>query len=200
MILAFHIGTRLKKDAFVMVDKLLRKLENMPLFISDGLQYYKLALLKELGVSKKEASPNSRRHRYSVRKTEPPEDLRYGQLIKTVEGGKPLNVERRVVFGEVDEKDITTSVVERLNLTLRQEMNRFSRKTIGASKSISHLGAHFAFYARYYNLCRPHMSHKISGIKYGTPAMAAGITDDVWSIRKLMFFPYRNYINYLQLH
>jgi hypothetical protein len=54
MMPAFHIGTRLKKDAFVMADKLLRWLENMPLFIADGLQYYKLALLNELGISKRE--------------------------------------------------------------------------------------------------------------------------------------------------
>jgi len=177
-----------------MIEKLHRKLENMPLFVSDGLHFYKVALLKKYGTKKKDLYPHDGRYRHSERMY-PVEGLRYGQLIKTMSDGKLLNVERRVVFGNVIESEITTSIVERLNLTLRQELNRLSRKTIGPSKNINHLTAHFSFYARYYNFCRPHMSHKIEGIKYGTPAMAAGVTDEPWSIRKMMFFPYRNYIN-----
>ena len=195
LLITFHIGPRQKDQAFKMIRKLDYKLENMPIFVSDGLPYYKTALLNEYGTSKKEKYPKDGRYGYSTKKIFPSADLRFGQLIKTVEGGKLKKVERRIVFGEFDEKEITTSIVERLNLTIRQELNRFSRKTIGPSRNINHLRAHFSFYARYYNLCRPHMSHKIQGIRYGTPAMAAGVTDDVWSIRKLMFFPYRNYIN-----
>ncbi|MCL2890784.1 MAG: transposase [Methanomassiliicoccaceae archaeon] len=125
----------------------------------------------------------------------PAEGLRYAQVRKTLVDGRLVEVERRTIFGKVDKKDITTSIVERLNLTFRQELNRLSRKTIGASKCISHLTAHFSFYARYYNFCRPHRSHPLGGIRYGTPAMAVGATDEVWSIRKLLFFPYWNYIN-----
>lgn len=194
LLITFHIGQRVRKDADEMIEKLQRKLEDIPLFVSDGLHFYKKALFKNYGIKKRRENSSDRRFK-SPFKTVLPEELRYGQLIKTVQGRKLVNVEKRAVFGNVDEKEITTSMVERLNLTLRQELNRFSRKTIGHSKNINHLTAHFSFYARYYNFCRPHMSHKIEGIKYGTPAMAAGVTDDVWSIRKMMFFPYRNYIN-----
>ena len=177
-----------------MIRKLRYRLEDMPLFVSDGLLFYNSALLNEYGTMRKHKNPFDGRHK-SYSEFVPPDSLRYGQLIKTVRGGKLVKVERRVVYGEVDEKDITTSIVERLNLTFRQELNRFSRKTIGPSKSIGHLTAHFSFYARYYNFCRPHRSHPLGGIRYGTPAMAMGATDEVWSIRKLLFFPYRNYIN-----
>ena len=177
-----------------MIDKLDRRLENMPLFVSDGLLFYNTALLKEYGIMKMHEHPFDGRHK-SFSQLAPPDELRYGQLIKTVKDGKLVKTERRVIYGNVDVKDITTSIVERLNLTLRQEINRFSRKTIGASKNINHMTAHFSFYTRYYNFCRPHRSHPLGGIRYGTPAMAIGATDEVWSIRKMLFFPYRNYIN-----
>ena len=192
--IAFHVGQRLLVDAERMIRKLYYKLENMPLFVSDGLLFYNSALLNEYGIEKRYENPFDGRHK-SYSEFVPPDNLRYGQLIKTVRGGKLVKVERKVVYGSVDEKDITTSIVERLNLTLRQELNRFSRKTIGQSKNINHLRTHFSFYARHYNFCRPHRSHPLGGIRYGTPAMAIGATDEVWSIRKLLFFPYRNYIN-----
>ena len=195
LIPAFHIGKRHKGDAYKMIEKLHYKLEDVPLFVSDGLNYYKNALLKMYGITKKRKNPFDRRLKHADEKVLPPEGLRYGQVVKTVNGKTLTNVERRPVFGNVDKRDITTSIIERLNLTLRQELNRFSRKTIGPSKNINHLTAHFSFYVRHYNFCRPHMSHKLGGIRYGTPAMAARITDDVWSVRKLLFFPYRNYIN-----
>jgi len=194
LLITFHIGKRTRKEADVMLEKLDSKLENMPIFVSDGLNFYKTALLRLYGITKAEKYPRDGRFRHSKRRY-PNEDLRYAQLIKTMEGGKVVKVERRSVFGNVSESEITTSIVERFNLTIRQELNRFSRKTIGQSRNINHLTSHFSFYARYYNFCRPHRSHKIKGIKYGTPAMAAGVTDDVWSIKKLLFFPYRNYIN-----
>jgi len=177
-----------------MIKKLSYKLENMPLFVSDGLHYYKSALLKTYGVQKKYDNPYDGRHK-SPLKTVPPEGLRYGKLKKTVKDGRLLKAEQISVFGKVEKSEITTSVVERLNLTFRQEMNRFSRKTIGGSKKRCDMYYHFGFYVRYYNFCRPHFSHKIKGIRYGTPAMVAGVTDDIWSIRKLLFFPFRNYIN-----
>ena len=192
---AFHIGPRHKDEAYALVEKLYRKLENVPLFVSDGLKYYKRALLKMYGIPKKNKNPFDRRLKHADRKTIMPDGFRYGQVIKIMEGGELVRVEKRVIFGEVEDKEITTSMIERLNLSLRQELNRFSRKTIGSSKNINHLTSHFSFYVRYYNFCRPHMAHKIVGIKYGTPAMAAGVTNEVWSIKKLLSFPYRNYIN-----
>jgi IS1 family transposase len=194
LIIAFHVGQRLVADAERMIRKLSYRLENMPLFVSDGLQHYKNALLKEYGMLKKDKYPHDGRYKYSNTRV-PIDGLRYAPVRKTVADGRLVEVERRTIFGKVDKKDITTSMVERLNLTFRQELNRLSRKTIGASKNINHLTAHFSFYVRYYNFCRPHRAHHLGGIRYGTPAMAMGAADEVWSIRKLLFFPYRNYIN-----
>ena len=193
MLLALHVGNRRMADADILITKLQYRLENIPLFVSDGLYFYKKALLNAYGTPGKKNHSDKRFTRPP--KLVPPKELRYGQFVKTVREGKLTRSERRSVFGTVDEKDITTSAVERLNLTLRQENNRISRKTIGPSRSIKHLTTHMSFYMRYYNMCRPHLSHKIRGIEYGTPAMAAGVTDEVWSIRKLLFFPYRNYVN-----
>ena len=194
MIISFHVGPRRLKEARKMIEKLYFRLENIPLFVSDGLNFYKRALLETYGAPGKHKNPYDRRLKKPP-KTVLPEELRYGQIIKTVKDGRVVNTERRVVFGEIDAEDITTSVIERLNLSFRQELNRFSRKTVGPSKNINHLTAHLSVYIRYYNLCRPHMAHKIGGIRYGTPAMAAGVTDRVWSLRELLLFPYRNYIN-----
>ena len=61
VIIAFHVGQRLVRDAERIIRKLSYKLENMPLFVTDGLQHYKNALLKEYGVLKKDKFPHDGR-------------------------------------------------------------------------------------------------------------------------------------------
>jgi hypothetical protein len=83
------------------------------------------------------------------------------------------------VSGNPDPKHISTSYVERQNLSMRMGMRRFTRLTNGFSKKIENHIAAVAIYFMHYNFCRIHQSLRI------TPAMAAGVTDHVWSIEEV---------------
>jgi len=74
---------------------------------------------------------------------------------------------------------ITTSHVERNNLTIRTFMQRFARPTLGFSKKLPNLWAAVALHVFFYNFCRIHGSLKM------TPAMKAGVTDWLWSLEDL---------------
>jgi IS1 transposase. len=78
--------------------------------------------------------------------------LRYAQVIKFKAGGSVRKVKKKVIFGkDIDPKEISTSLVERQNLTLRQDNNRISRKTIGFSKKLSELGKQMTLYFAHFN-------------------------------------------------
>jgi IS1 family transposase len=86
----------------------------------------------------------------------------------------------KVIDGNPDPEHISTSFVERQNLTMRQQMRRFTRLTLGFSKKVSHLRAACYLHFAYYNFCRVHQSLRV------TPAMEAGLTDHVWAIKELL--------------
>jgi hypothetical protein len=80
------------------------------------------------------------------------------------------------VTGHPDKRDISTSHIERQNLTLRMMSRRFTRLTNAFSKKLAHLKAAITLHFAYYNFCRVHQTLK------RTPCMAAGITDRIWTI------------------
>jgi hypothetical protein len=86
----------------------------------------------------------------------------------------------RVVTGNPDRKHVSTSYIERQNLTLHMASRRFTRLTNAFSKKLSHLKAALTLHFAYYNFCRIHQSLK------RTPCMAAGIADHVWNIEELV--------------
>ncbi len=88
--------------------------------------------------------------------------------------------QRTVVFGDPDPSAISTSYVERFNLTTRMSSRRFTRLTNGFSKKLRNHRAAIALHIAWYNLCRYHESIRC------TPAMALGVTDHVWSIGELI--------------
>jgi len=90
-----------------------------------------------------------------------------------------IGTDMKVVSGNPDPKHISTSYVERQNLSMRMGMCRFTRLTNGFSKKIDNHIAAVAIYFMHYNFCRIHQSLRI------TPAMAAGITDHAWSIEEV---------------
>jgi IS1 family transposase len=94
---------------------------------------------------------------------------------------KIISSEKLPMFGRPNPDLICTSHVERLNLTLRMTMRRFTRLTNAHSKSHKHHVAMQAIFFAWYNLCRKH-----EAIKGQTPAMAAGITSKAWSVRELL--------------
>lgn len=89
---------------------------------------------------------------------------------------------------------ISTSYIERLNLTCRQDNNRISRKTIGFSKGTRGLHEKMVLYFANFNYCREHISLKYedeSGKdKFDCPAKREGLIDHIWSLSELLTYPY----------
>ena len=84
------------------------------------------------------------------------------------------------VLGDPDPKHISTSYVERQNLTMRMSMRRFTRLTNAFSKKVYNLSAAVALYFMYYNFCRVHQTLKT------TPAVASGLADHEWTVEELV--------------
>jgi IS1 family transposase/transposase-like protein len=114
----------------------------------------------------------------------------FAQLIKvyraTPEGerryspAEVISTQTVVGIGNPDPARICTSHVERQNLSMRMSMRRFTRLTNGFSRKLENHWAAIALWFAYYNWCRVHQTLRI------TPAMAAGITDHVWSVKELL--------------
>jgi len=85
-----------------------------------------------------------------------------------------------VVTGRPDPKHISTSFVERQNLTMRMHMRRFTRLTNAHSKKIENHIASIAIHYMHYNFCRVHETLRV------TPAMESGLADHVWSIEEMI--------------
>jgi IS1 family transposase len=118
----------------------------------------------------------------------------YAQLIKTYGSDQnPRKPERRYspsivlgaepapINGNPAAEHISTSHIERLNLTMRMSMRRYTRLTNAFSKKVENLAAAVSIHFFHYNYCRPHQS--LGG---QTPAMAAGLSDHVWSLDELI--------------
>ena len=84
-----------------------------------------------------------------------------------------------------DESLVSTSYVERQNLTMRMGMRRFTRLTNGFSKKVENHAHAVSLHFAHYNLCRPHQTLSGRGRGKVTPAMAAGIETHPWSISQL---------------
>jgi hypothetical protein len=105
----------------------------------------------------------------------------YGQFgNERYSPGTITEVISKVRSGNPDPQHISTSCVERQNLTLRMQLRRLTRPTNAFSKKLSHSKAAVALHFAYYNFCRVHSSLRV------TPAMETGIADHVWSIQELL--------------
>ena len=91
-----------------------------------------------------------------------------------------IGAEKIPISGHPDTKHVSTSYVERQNLTMRMSMRRFTRLTNGFSKKVENHAHAIALYFMYYNFCRIHQTLRV------TPAMAAGVTDHVWEIKDII--------------
>lgn len=94
---------------------------------------------------------------------------------------KITNVEKLPMFGDCEDDRISTSHIERLNLTVRRTLRRFTRLTNAHSKSLRHHTAMQALFVAWYNFCGKHET-----LKGQTPGMVAGLTDKPWTIRELL--------------
>jgi IS1 family transposase len=121
-------------------------------------------------------------------------DIDYAQLIKLY-GQEPeaekryspadcVGIEKHILQGNPDAKLISTSFIERQNLTMRMGMRRFTRLTNGFSKKVEYHEYAVALHYMHYNFCR---THKTLANPYPrTPAMASGLTNRVWTIEDIV--------------
>lgn len=118
-------------------------------------------------------------------------DVDYAMLIKLYGSPTPedqrryspakcIGINSKVVEGDPDVNKISTSYVERQNLTMRMSMRRFTRLTNAFSKKVENLEYALALHFMHYNFCRHHKTVKM------TPAMAAGIAEHPWTINQLV--------------
>ena len=134
--------------------------DSKPLFVTDGLKFYAESLLNQYS-KWREFPKTGKRGRTRKPKTVPDKDLKYAQVIKNKQGKKLQKVEKRIIFGQnIDQSKISTSLLERQNLTFRQDNNRIARKTIGFSKKIKGLYNQMRLYCTHFNFCRDHRGLK----------------------------------------
>jgi hypothetical protein len=137
--------------------------------------------------------------------------LLYAQVVKTMRRRRLVRVRHHVVFGTLDRItqrlvvhgwQINTAFIERINLSIRQHVAAVGRRVTTLCKGEDGLHQQLALYHMYYNFCLPHASLRLplpqpeatngSGSakqwRSQTPAMAAGLTDHVWTLREVLLF------------
>jgi len=179
-----------------------------PFFPSDKLPAYVAALIFNYRVPELlPATRNPGRPRKQPRRLVDPH-LRYAQVDKRRQGGRVVEVRRRMVFGQADDMaviiqadgcgtEVNSADVERNNLTMRQSVGRLVRKALSFSKNVHFLQRHIDLDDTIYNFVKPHraLRRRVRGGKpqgrkwqQRTPAMAAGLPDHVWSLEELLMF------------
>ena len=167
LIVSYYVGDRSGESAMVLMDDLRARLANRVQLTTDGHKAYLEAVEGAFGA-----------------------DLDFAQLVKlygpmaTAPGryspAECIGAKKIAIEGRPDIARVSTSYVERQNLTMRMSMRRFTRLTNGFSKKLENHVHALALYFAFYNFCRIHMTLRIS------PAMAAGITDRLWSLEDVV--------------
>ncbi|MFZ3275998.1 MAG: IS1 family transposase [Candidatus Sulfotelmatobacter sp.] len=169
LIISYVVGTRGPETARVFIDDLAKRVANRIQLTSDGYRVYENAVENAFGC-----------------------EVDYSMLVKIY--GAPLQDDASTryspatcigcrtatISGNPDPAHVSTSFVERQNLSMRMGMRRFTRLTNGFSKKIENHGHAVALHFFYYNFIRIHQTIRV------TPAMEAGLTDHVWSFEELI--------------
>lgn len=163
LVASFMVGTRGSRTAKAFMDDLASRLANRVQLTTDGHRVYLDAVENAFGP-----------------------EIDYAMLVKLY--GNDAEAETRYspaqcmgchsvgIMGRPDPKHISTSYVERQNLTMRMMMRRFTRLTNGFSKKVENHAWAIALHYMHYNFCRIHQTLRV------TPAMAAGVSDHVWDV------------------
>jgi IS1 family transposase len=194
LVLSHVVGKRSQESADRLVNRTAKCLKSLPLFVTDGLKFYKIALLKQYG-KLQTFYRTGKRGRPRLPRLVPDKLLKYAQVIKQRAGRVLTGVEKREIFGEnINPTMISTSYIERQNLTCRQDNNRISRKTIGFSKKDEALDQQMTLYFANFNFCRKHRSlgykDENGRTRFNSPAKQAGLIDHVWCMQELLTYPF----------
>jgi IS1 family transposase len=163
----YFVGDRGKHSAFAFMDDAAKRIKGRLQITTDAHRPYLAAVEKAFGGDADYATP----HKLYGASNEP--ETRYSPATC-------IGCDMKTVSGVPNPKHVSTSYVERQNLTMRMSMGRFTRLTNGFSKKIENHGHAVALYFAYYNFCRIHSTLRV------TPAMEAGLADHVWSIDELV--------------
>ncbi len=169
LMITWRIGLRTPEDAHEFMLDLAGRVVNIAQLTTDGFSAYPSAVKEAFG-----------------------DDVNYAQLVKLY-GAEPagpgryspptcIGSKREYVIGAADPNHISTSYVERQNLTMRMGMRRFTRLTNAFSKKVENLSHAVALHFMHYNFCFCRV-HQTLGT---TPAVAAGLADHAWSIEELV--------------
>jgi IS1 family transposase len=167
---SWFVGQRTTEDGFLFLMDLKGRLANRPQITTDGLAAYSSAIGFSFGT---EVDWAVFQKHYGA---DPAGERRYSPAVCT-------GVDVRVKRGDPDPSKISTSYVERQNLTMRMNMRRFTRLTNGFSKKVDNHMAAIALHFMHYNFARPHKT--LANPYPRTPAMAAGVADRVYSLRDI---------------
>lgn len=168
LIVSYLVGNRSSTCAIELMDDLRFRLANRVQLTTDGHKAYLEAVEGAFGG-----------------------DVDYAQLVKLYDAvpenakgkyspAECTGIQKTRIEGNPDMKHVSTSYVERQNLTMRMSMRRFTRLTNGFSKKLENHVHALALYFAFYNFCRIHKTLRV------TPAMEAGITDRLWSLEDIV--------------
>ena len=167
LIPCFRVGKRNAENTWYFVQDLQERLAGRVQLTTDGFRPYLNAVDDAFGI-----------------------DVDYAMLIKTYQEsstqdrryspGEFVNALPIPVTGNPKPNLISTSHIERQNLTIRMQLRRFTRLTNAFSKKLSHLKAACALHFAWYNFCRVHQSLRV------TPAMAALLSSEIWPLERLL--------------
>jgi IS1 family transposase len=198
---SLHLGGRKQEDAYALLHDLhLRLDENcVPAFTSDGLRSYFYAITAHFGHWFR--PERARTDHWHVA-----DDLLYGQLVKRKQRYRLTFTITRMLWGSRSvfcrlladhgfSPTIQTAYIERVNLTLRRGIAPLMRKTWSLAQSPEHLLLHIQWWRSYYHFVRAHDSLQlpVSGLPRArilcTPAMAAGVSQQLWSVGTILKMP-----------
>jgi IS1 family transposase len=163
---SFMTGNRDMQSARIFIEDLASRLASRVQLTSDGLRVYLDAVEGAFG-----------------------SEIDYAMLVKTYAASQEetryspavcTSCERKRIMGNPDRAHISTSYVERQNLTMRMGMRRFTRLTNGFSKKVENHAYAVAIHYMHYNFCRVHQTLRV------TPAMEAGITNHIWTVEEML--------------
>jgi len=212
LLVVIDVGTRTLEMAQCVVHQVCQHLapDCVPLFLTEGLKDYGTAFLSHFG---QWMQPARRRDKGPLPKPRwmPVPQLLYAQVVKSYRRRRIVGVKYRVVFGTMERVaqilaacgwKINTAFVERLNLDIRQRVAAVGRRVNTLFKVEDGLRHQLTVYHAYDNFCLPHASLRQPLVvpepsngrgsakvwRPCTPAMAAGLTDHVWSLKEVLLY------------
>ena len=166
---SFMVGKRDAEYAHIFIEDLASRLANRVQLTTDGHKPYIEAVEGAFG--------NNIDYAILVKHYSNPGEAKQAQ--KRYSPSKFVSADKRRIVGDPDIKDVSTSHVERQNLTMRMGMRRFTRLTNGFSKKVENLEHAVALHFMHYNFGRIHKTLRV------TPAMEAKVADHVWSLEEI---------------